>query len=395
MAGNNAALILAVSWTETCIGLFLFALRFVSNWKFVGRFRWDFAIAGLTVATETTAQIFLQLSVNSGMGQRMKALSDDRIVLALKWSWVFQLLAIAASMLGKLAILAFLVQIRGRHEKKPWLLIILGVLIGAINIAVLGTILGQCQPMHKLWDDSVEGTCDPGRKINQNYSFFQASFNSFTDAALATYPVHLFWKLQMKLRIKIALSILMGLGWIAAVCSAVKTYELKALTETTDITLPTPGAQSSLVIWASTEAWIVIVVGCVPPIRPLMERVLQHLGLTSKKTSAPYQYRNSSGHAAYGTNKSNPTSHIHVQSNAYRGKTFGGEDDDPDWMELTATEGPNGSKEHIVNGSRDVVITTDIVTRFEDVEHHAGPSSGDSISGEDLIRHNPDDRNVV
>lgn len=109
------------------------------------------------------------------MGQRMKALSDDRIVLALKWSWVFQLLAIAASMLGKLAILAFLVQIRGRHEKKPWLLIVLGVLIGAINIAVLGTILGQCQPMHKLWDDSVEGTCDPGRKINQNYSFFQAS----------------------------------------------------------------------------------------------------------------------------------------------------------------------------------------------------------------------------
>jgi hypothetical protein len=163
----------------------------------------------------------------------MDDLSPFNLVLALKWSWVFQLLAIAASMLGKLAILTFLVQIRGRHEKKPWLLIVLGVLIGAVNIAVLGTILGQCQPMHKLWNDSVEGTCDPGRKINQNYSFFQASesefqvrplsvqlvadklgFNSFSDAFLATYPVYLFWKLQMKLRIKIALSILMGLGWM-------------------------------------------------------------------------------------------------------------------------------------------------------------------------------------
>jgi hypothetical protein len=183
--------------------------------------------------TETTAQVFLQLSVNAGMGQHRADLSDPQLVLALKWSWVFQLLAIAASMLGKLAILAFLVQIRGRHEKKPWLLIVLGVLIGVVNIAVLGTILGQCQPMKKLWDDSVEGTCDPGRKINQNYSFFQASeslchygllsaklfadepgFNSFCDAVLATYPVHLFWKLQMKLRIKVALSILMGLGWM-------------------------------------------------------------------------------------------------------------------------------------------------------------------------------------
>lgn len=51
MAGDNAALILAVSWTETAIGLFMFTLRFLSNWKFVGRFRWDFAVAGLTVVS--------------------------------------------------------------------------------------------------------------------------------------------------------------------------------------------------------------------------------------------------------------------------------------------------------------------------------------------------------
>jgi hypothetical protein len=39
-------------------------------------------------------------------------------------------------------------------------------------------------------------------------------FNVLSDAVLASYPAHLFWKLQMKLRIKIALSILMGLGWV-------------------------------------------------------------------------------------------------------------------------------------------------------------------------------------
>lgn len=126
-------------------------------------------------ATETTAQVFLQHSVNAGMGRHLDDLSNSQIVTALHWSWVFQLLAITASMLGKLAILAFLLQIRGRHEKKPWFLIILGVLIGAINTTALGTILGQCKPMNKLWDDSVEGTCNPGRKVNQNYSFFQGS----------------------------------------------------------------------------------------------------------------------------------------------------------------------------------------------------------------------------
>lgn len=109
------------------------------------------------------------------MGQSKDNLEPEQIVAALKWGWVYQLLAIGASMLGKLAIMAFLMQIRGRHERRPWPMMVLGGLIIAVNIAVMGTILGQCKPMVKLWDDNLDGTCDPGRKLNQNYSFFQAS----------------------------------------------------------------------------------------------------------------------------------------------------------------------------------------------------------------------------
>lgn len=146
-------------------------------------------------------------------------------------------------------------------------------------------------------------------------------------------------------------------------------------------------AQSDLLIWASTEAWIVVIVGCVPPIRPLMEKVLQQLGFTSKKPSTPYQYRNSSGYAAYGTNKSNPASHSNFQSNAYGARKKPSEDDNPGWMELSTFGGTNGSEEHIVNEPKGVIIRTDIETHFEDVERHGGPSSGDSsISAEYPIR---------
>ncbi|KAL4930971.1 uncharacterized protein BDV17DRAFT_289393 [Aspergillus undulatus] len=383
MAGDKSAMILAISWVETFIGLSFFTLRFITNWKIVARFRWDFAVASVTVLTQVVAQIFLQLSVDHGMGKHIDTLDHESEVRTLKWSWVFQLLAIAGSMLGKLAILAFLVQIRGRHEKKPWLLIVLGVLIAAVNIAVLGTILGQCSPMEKLWDDDIPGTCDPGRLNNQNYSFFQASFNSFSDALLASYPIHLFWKLQMKLRIKVALSVLMGLGWIAAVCSAVKTYELKALTETSDITW----AQPSLLIWASTEAWIVIVVGCVPPIRPLMERILQRLGLSSKKTSTPHYGYYDSSRPGYGNRSATGaanTNHSNFRTDAY-GTSTRKDPHDLDWMELGER---NGSKEGIVGAQNGVVVTTDIVTRFEDVGTRTGParSESSSVSGEDLAR---------
>lgn len=109
------------------------------------------------------------------MGHHISELQASQIVTALKWGWVYQLLAIAASVVGKLAIIAFLLQIRGRHDKKPWFLWITGALILAINITVFGTILGQCKPVMKLWNDALPGTCDPGRKLNQNYSYFQAS----------------------------------------------------------------------------------------------------------------------------------------------------------------------------------------------------------------------------
>lgn len=145
-------------------------------------------------------------------------------------------------------------------------------------------------------------------------------------------------------------------------------------------------AHSDLLIWASTEAWIIIMVGCIPPTRPLMDKVLQRLGFISKKTSTPYQHHDFSGHAKYGTNKSNPAGHSDFRSNAYGGRKKPSEDDSPGWMELSAFEG-TGSEEHIVNEPTGIIIRTDIETHFEDVERHGGPSSGDSsIPAEHPIR---------
>ncbi|KAJ5593964.1 uncharacterized protein N7459_000172 [Penicillium hispanicum] len=366
MAQGMSVAILAVSWTETVLGLVFLTLRFLSNLKFVGRFRWDFALAALTVATQSTAQIFLQLSVNAGMGSHFTDLTPEQQVAALHWGWTFQVLAIAASMLGKLAILAFLMQVRGRHVNKPWPLIVLGVLIFAVNVTVMGTILGQCTPMEKLWNDAVPGTCNPGRKMNQDYSFFQASFNVFCDAALATYPIHLFWRLQMKVRIKIALSILMGLGWVQP-----------PLPKLTSLTLA--DAQSSLLIWASTEAWIVVIVGCVPPIRPLMERVLQHLGLTSKKPSNPY-YQSPHAYAAYGTNRSGVGNHSQAYGDR---KPLGRADEDLTWVELTNARDSNDSKNGIMTGNNDIMVTTEFTTQFEEpAAPHSGSSRASHTSGD-------------
>ena len=40
---------LAVSWTGTILGLLVYSLRFVNNWRFLHRFSWDFYLTSLTL----------------------------------------------------------------------------------------------------------------------------------------------------------------------------------------------------------------------------------------------------------------------------------------------------------------------------------------------------------
>ncbi|KAJ5159792.1 uncharacterized protein N7482_006796 [Penicillium canariense] len=51
---------------------------------------------------------------------------------------------------------------------------------------------------------------------------------------------------------------------MSAVCSALKTYELKVLIESDDRIF----ALAPLIVWTSAEYWIITIVGYVPPIRP-------------------------------------------------------------------------------------------------------------------------------
>ena len=97
--------------------------------------------------------------------------------------------------------------------------------------------------------------------------------------------------------------------------------------------------------------------GCVPPIRPLIERVLQLLGITSKKTSPPY-YQSPDAYAAYGSNRSG------AGNKSGDRKRLGRADEDLTWVELTNARESQDSKGQMINGA-DIMVTTEFSTQFE------------------------------
>lgn len=143
-----------------------------------------------------------------------------------------------------------------------------------------------------------------------------------------------------------------------------------------------------------------------------MERILQRLGLTSKKTSTPAYYQ--SGSNPYGPGRSlntNRGTNSHFRPSTYgTGSKAFADEGDLDWVELGDLGGRNsagnGSKEHIVPGGNNVVVTTDIVTQFDDLNGsgngygngghvHAISSNASSGSGDDWGRQTPDVRKGV
>lgn len=118
------------------------------------------------------SQAFFAVSITFGLGSHVRDLAHSDIVVALHTSWASQLTGIVAAVTGKLSIIAFLNQIRGHHQGRPWFLYFIGVSNIVVNIIVVVFILSQCTPLERLWDEKVPGDCKL-RTLNHYYAYFQ------------------------------------------------------------------------------------------------------------------------------------------------------------------------------------------------------------------------------
>ena len=114
----------------------------------------------------------------------------------------------------------------------------------------------------------------------------------FVDVVLAVLPVTIFYKLSLSFEKKLGLSILLGLGLLAATCGAIKIKFLAGLSARSDLTWET----YNLFVWSGSELFLIIVCGSVPPIKPLYDmifkknRIRAGYGYTNSRNNYPTKY---------------------------------------------------------------------------------------------------------
>ncbi|KAE8450523.1 hypothetical protein EG329_006254 [Mollisiaceae sp. DMI_Dod_QoI] len=346
---------LAVTWSEFAAGTVLMAMRIYTNAFIIRRWSSDFWWALVTYICSVIATILFTISVEFGLGAHLDdliALDPELIIKNQFYQWIFTTFAIVSIALGKVAIIALILQIEGtsKASRRKWILWVFLASNAVVNIIIIPIVWTQCSPTAKMWDNSLDGNCN-GRERNKLYGFFQGSFGAFLDLALAFYPIIIFWNLQLRLHIKVGLMALFGFGVVAAACAIIKTTELSTLTAASDITFEL----ANLNIWASTEMWVVFIVGCIPTIRPIFVKVLHVVTSSASRT-----FTTTRGYAAQDDSNMNIS-----RSRAYSQSR-------KDSSKITTIITKNDSEENILPGQEGIMMTRDIQVQYQ---HHSSEAS--------------------
>ncbi|KAL8724712.1 MAG: hypothetical protein Q9166_007800 [cf. Caloplaca sp. 2 TL-2023] len=302
-ATRLGSILLEASWALFGISFLILGLRLFSDLYFMRSFKLPsfFTLLGLLFANRTlgqllglAGQILITYSVHWGLGRHIEGLDPKQIEMTMTYIWNAQPVQLLANASGKLAIATLLVTLHGPKFAKAksifiWTLAGTQTTIVVIAIAM---IYAQCKPVQKLWKVSLPGVCD-GRERNEGWAYLQGGVSSSVDLALAIYPIVLFWDLRIQALKKLILSVLFAFGIVYEkhLPVIVRTVNISRLGQTSDLS----HAVAELVIWNTTEMYLVLIAGSLPGLRPLFNKRVR--ALSNRRSSYEYPSRHSpTGH---------------------------------------------------------------------------------------------------
>ncbi|CAG8302208.1 unnamed protein product [Penicillium salamii] len=271
-------------WAAVIIAAVIVILRVVAKIK-IKRFGIDDGIMIFAECLAIASTVFLTLSVKHGFGKDLTKLPSADQEAVLKYIAIQIPVVTFSTTFARSAFIIYLIPLLGTnkyYQALLWAFLVIQF-IGNTASAVLP--LSICHDVAALWDPKVamSTTCGDLKAVI-NFAYYSNSFNSATDLFLAVFPAVVFWNLNLKLRIKISLIVLLSLGIVAMVASIIKTTKLTSLPSITNI-----GASGGieLIRWGYIENTIIIITSSIPCIRPLIISSVRKM--SSGKFSRSYE----------------------------------------------------------------------------------------------------------
>ena len=209
------------------------------------------------------------VEVSYGFGKHQQFLTSHHLQEFNKYTYGEWIQTFATLMWTKVSICLFLMRLPNSKALLLPLQYAVAFLLFSNTILTVIWIM-QCQPIHAAWDN--RGIC-MSREAKESVILAQAIISVVSDFAFAAFPILFLWRVQIDLKTKIGLWILMGLGFITGACCLVRTV-------LNGQSVPLDGTYDGIInwLWRLFEVQIGIIAACIPTLRPLYLWLMKRVG---------------------------------------------------------------------------------------------------------------------
>ncbi|KAJ5113910.1 hypothetical protein N7456_002444 [Penicillium angulare] len=261
---DNIVCVIMVVLATIMLSIRFFVLLYVQkNRPFIDDWLMLLSIAPLTVLTA----IGYYGGVHYGLGMHIWGQTLGPLVVQEKRTFAFIILYVFQLFLIKLSILMFYRRILGMN----WMVIANLVISVAYAIGSLIAILAGPVPLHYYWTQYIDAS---GGYYRYDFYYFwlgNGIANVISDILIFLVPIPIVWSQNMRVRQKLIVSVLLGLGVTVIVASGVRLHYLKTLKTNPDLTY----VMGTVFLWSQLEPCLGIICATFPAIQPFFRFFLK------------------------------------------------------------------------------------------------------------------------
>ncbi|KAK3986486.1 hypothetical protein QBC44DRAFT_333307 [Cladorrhinum sp. PSN332] len=294
----------AAAVTLNVISFLLFGGRLYTRSFPVFQMGWDDYVISAAWVLILTNSILLILTVPYTFGGDPSTFTLADVIYSNKLAVLSQPIWAWSMATIKIAVAGMLLRLERRKPVRTFLWVMVGLQILVCLYSTFASLL-QCIPLRAAWDLLglvTDAKCWSKSAIRVN-SICVSSFNVVTDVIFALMPVTFLRKVQIPLRERVVIAMLMGLGVFASAASIVKAVIAANFGRTDD-----PNLEGiSMGTWSVVEEQVAFIAACIPCLRKPFKRVLQKFGLTSLSAGTKQTGAAGYGPSGYGRMNGNNT----------------------------------------------------------------------------------------
>ncbi|KAK2595092.1 hypothetical protein QQS21_007177 [Conoideocrella luteorostrata] len=316
---GNGPFIVGITWTFQIIALVAVAARLGARKNKEIRWGLDDYLMVAAVLMQLGIQGLLTDGYRHGTGKHDRSLTLDQFILILKYNYLSVPFGIMVGLLSRTSITVLLSRLFPPYKWFIFYLVSFTVLMwvsGIVNVLI--TYL-QITPTEALWDLTIIDAKRWDKRIWLYSAYFYQTCCTVSDLTYALFPILFIWKLNMPIRQRVSLILVMCGSIVSMSMSIVKTISMG---QVANVAPGMPDVQykaSPQIVYGFVEQCLVIIIGCIPVLRTILKIDFTKLSITRRL----YMYRSKQSASDQGSKDYNDLgtdthklSHLHASEGA-------------------------------------------------------------------------------